>query len=88
MPAPDPHAITINETPDARLSLLVETFMAGNRRARIERAKRILHNLARGDWSCRWCGDPVPLSRRADARFCREACRKRMARQRRLWRGE
>jgi hypothetical protein len=51
------------------------------------RAKRILRNLQWGGWLCQWCREPVPLWRRADARFCCEGCRKRAARQRRQARG-
>lgn len=87
MPGPDPNAITLGEDWPDRMTVLVETFMSGNRKARMARAKRILGNLYRGGWLCWWCRDPVPLWRRADARFCCEGCRKRAARERRLLRG-
>lgn len=82
MPAPDPWGITI-ETRKGSWGVLVETFMLSGRTQRMARARRILANLKRDGWSCRWCGGPVPEFRRADARYCCEGCRKRDARQRR-----
>ena len=86
MAEPDPDGVTLGEGWPDRVTVLVQTFMSGNRKARMRRAKSILRNLHRGGWLCRWCYDPVPLHRRADARFCCEGCRKRAARQRRRWR--
>lgn len=45
---------------------------------------RMMRNLRRNGWCCEWCGGPVPEFRRADARYCREGCRKRAARARRI----
>ena len=87
MAGPDPDGVTLGDAAPGSFSVLVETFMSGNRKARMARAKRILGNLYRGGWLCHWCRDPVPLWRRADARFCCEGCRKGAARQRRLLRG-
>ena len=64
MSGPDP--ITLGDGWPEQISLLVETFGNGNRKARLARAKRILRNLQRGGWLCHWCRDPVPLWRRAD----------------------
>jgi hypothetical protein len=80
MPEPDPHGIEPAE--NWPRGVLVSHFLCGNRRHRKARAQRILQNARWGEWSCRECGEPVPFSRRADARYCREACRKKAARQR------
>lgn len=53
-----------------------------NRTHRLVRLRHLPQG-AMGGWCCRACGAPVPLYRRADAQFCREACRKRFARARR-----
>ena len=86
MPAPDPHGITIEERPQG-WGVLVETFMLSGHTQRMSRAKRILRNLAANGWACRWCGEPVPEFRRADACYCGEGCRKRAARSRRKEKG-
>ncbi len=86
MPAPDPHGISLGEAAPGRISVLAESWLCGNRKARMKRAVAILRNLQRGGWRCLWCGDPVPLYKRADARFCCEGCRKRAAQRRREWR--
>ena len=39
-----------------------------------------LRRLRCDGWTCPECGEPVPMFRRADADYCREACRKRAAR--------
>ena len=87
MSGPDPDGVTLGDGWPEQVSVLVETFGSGNRKARLARAKRLLHNLQRGGWLCRWCRDPVPLWRRADARFCCEGCRKGAARERRCGQG-
>lgn len=81
MPAPDPYGVE----PGHRWprDLLVYHAPSGNKRHRSERARRILNNARWGEWTCHECGDPVPFARRADAIYCREACRKRSARRRR-----
>jgi len=78
MSPPDPHALSL----DADGSLIVERFMWSNPKNRMKRARRVLANLQAGDWRCLECGDPVLLHKRADAVYCREACRKRAARRR------
>jgi hypothetical protein len=40
----------------------------------------IRENLKRNGWRCEWCGERIPIHKRADARFCRERCRKAAAR--------
>lgn len=87
MPAPDPDAIELGDGWPKRASLLVSMFMARNPKARMARAEAIVRNLQCRGWSCHWCGDPVPLFKRADAKFCCEGCRKRNARRWREWRG-
>lgn len=76
MPAPDPDGITLGDSPRGRISVLADTCLIGNRKARMKRAVAILRNLQRGGWCCSWCEDAVPLYKRADARFCCEGCRK------------
>lgn len=83
MPSPDPKGVTRSNAPSGMVSVLVDTYLAGNRKARMARAMQILSYLEAGGWQCRWCGDQVPFYRRADARFCCEGCRKRAARLRR-----
>ena len=83
MPGPDPHALWIeNDEPPYRVSYqnYLWTGAAGNRK---KRAIAILRRLLRHSWHCRWCGDTLPDYVRADALYCREACRKRAARARR-----
>lgn len=88
MPGPDPFALTYNETPDGRPIVTAETdptsgpFATGNRRHRLARMRAVLRNLTANGWTCPECGDPVPIWRRADAVYCREACRKRARRKR------
>lgn len=76
MPGPDPQALWLEEDAQGRLSVMSEVFLIGNRAARIRRARSVLRNVSRGGWLCPWCREPVPLFRRADARFCGESCRK------------
>lgn len=86
MPGPDPYGIEYGPDWPHRPNLLVYRTYAnylggGNNKHRKDRAKRILKKMAswRG-WRCQWCGDDVPIYRRADAVFCSEGCRKRAAR--------
>ncbi len=81
MPEPDPHGI--EEGDNWPRNVLCYIWLCGNKRHRKARAQRILRNAFWGEWSCRECGEPVPFSRRADAKYCREACRKRAQRRRR-----
>ena len=89
MPAPDPHAIWYDENPDGSPRITGEVWASshpwwpGNPRHRKARVNAVARNIARGGWLCAWCLDPVPIHRRADARFCCEGCRKRAARERR-----
>lgn len=82
MPAPDPHAITTETYEDGSISVFADVFLIGNRCARLNRASVILRKLRTDDWPCWRCEGPVPLFRRADARYCCEGCRKRAARAR------
>ena len=87
MAEPDPSGVEPGESwPN---SVLFYTWPCGNKRNRKARAQRIMQNARRGggEWSCRECGDPVPFTRRADAVFCREGCRKKAARRRRAFPG-
>ncbi len=83
MPGPDPQALWLEEDAYGRPVVSYEVFLIGNRTARKRRAVRVLRNILRDDWLCPWCRGPVPIFRRADARFCGESCRKKAARQRR-----
>ena len=85
MPGPDPHALWIEGEETGRGLIVFESSPDGNRRNRAARAKAIRHNLRWGGWKCRWCWQPVPTCKRADARFCSESCRKKDARRRRKW---
>ncbi len=74
MPAPDPDGIEPGEYWPR--NILAYHYFCGNRRHRDDRARRILENARWGEWSCRYCGDPVPLWRRADAVYCTTGCRR------------
>lgn len=83
MPGPDPNAIWI-ELDGGRWNATVEYyFWTGNVESCKKRAVAIARQMARGDWVCRWCGEELPVWRRADARYCCEGCRKRAAREKR-----
>ena len=79
---PDPQGLHLTEDADGRYGITSEVWEHGNKRHRLARVKAVLQNLSRNDWGCRYCGEPVPIYRRADARFCRERCRKAAARAR------
>ncbi len=83
MPGPDPHALWIDTEAERPSVLFQAYFWTGNNGNRRKRAIAILRRLQRSDWKCRWCGDPLPDWRRADALYCCEGCRKRAARVRR-----
>lgn len=83
MPGPDPEGLDIEEYEDGGFRITAEIWAHGNRRNRISRMQRVSRNIRRGGWKCWRCGEPVPLYKRADARFCSEGCRKRAARGRR-----
>ena len=79
MPAPDPFGI--EASPESETVVLFHSWLCGNQKHRKARALRIARKLAAPfGWTCPACGDPVPLTRRADAIYCREACRKRAKR--------
>jgi len=77
----DPHGIEPGE--NWPHSVLVYGWPCQNRKHRKLRAARILRNARWGEWSCWQCGLPVPFTKRADATYCRESCRKKAARRRR-----
>lgn len=81
MPEPDPHGI--EEAENWPRGVLVYHWACGNKKHRNARAAHILRNARWGEWSCRECGEPIPFTRRADAMFCREVCRKKAQRRRR-----
>lgn len=85
MPAPDPDGVCEVCREDGRITVTGEQSWT-NPRARNARMVRILRNVQRDGWRCRFCEDEVPLFRRADARYCSERCRKAAARARRQWR--
>ena len=92
MPGPDPSGLEYIEAPDGCWTVTAEVWpksglFAGNRKHRIARLRAVVLNIRHGGWLCSWCRDPVPIWRRADARFCCEGCRKKAARQRRGWNG-
>ena len=84
MPTPDPDGLSVEYFEDGRFTVSAEVWPHGNRRHRIARLRAVTRNLKWGNWTCRWCGEPVPLYRRTDARHCSETCRKRAARERRF----
>jgi hypothetical protein len=77
MPGPDPHALWIESDEPPYRVCHQAYFWTGNNGNRKKRAIAMLRRLARHDWKCRWCGDPLPDWRRVDARYCREGCRKK-----------
>jgi hypothetical protein len=83
MPTPDPNGLDIEEDDDGRLTITAEIWPHGNRRHRIARMTAVTRRLRWEGWRCRECNKPVPLYKRADARFCSEQCRKLAARRRR-----
>ncbi len=80
MPGPDPHALWIEDDGEDPSVCWQRYFWTGNEGNRKARAIDLVRRLAHGNWFCRWCGDPLPDYLRTDARYCREACRKRAAR--------
>lgn len=90
MPAPDPNGLMYDETATGAPMVRAEIwgsrnrpFFEGNPKHRIARANAVLMRLKRDGWTCRECSDPIPIYRRADARYCCVGCRKRAARLRR-----
>jgi len=83
MPGPDPDALWIESDERPYRVSYQAYFWTGNNGNRKARAIAMLQRLARHDWKCRWCSEPLPDWRRVDAQYCREQCRKRAARWRR-----
>ncbi len=84
MPAPEPVTFWIEEIEPGRYMAYYERhFWTGKAGNRARRAEVILGRYVRGTWRCAWCGDELHTDKRADARYCREHCRKAAARQRR-----
>lgn len=83
MPGPDPEGVYFEFTNNGGIEAFAEIWPWGNRRFRESRMNAVLQKLRSDNWSCRTCGGPVPIYRRADACYCRESCRKGAARQRR-----
>ena len=82
MPAPDPDGMYLDEDIDGFERLMASVDPNGNYRHRVARLQSIARNRQWG-WLCEWCCEPVPLYKRADARFCRERCRQAAKRARR-----
>ena len=83
MPGPDPNGLYIEEYDNGGFRLTAEIWWHGNRRHRVARMLAIKQRLRWGGWKCLCCGEPVPIYKRADARYCSEGCRKAEARARR-----
>lgn len=84
MSGPDPHALWISEDQPPFMVSYESYFWSGNAGNRRRRAIAMLKRLVGRDWICRQCGDPLPDWRRVDTRYCRESCRKKAARRRRV----
>ena len=82
MPAPDPQGLDMEEHPDGSFTMTAEIWHYGNRKHRLARMLAVSHRIKANGWRCAWCAEPVPLYRRADARYCCEGCRSRAARSR------
>ena len=76
-------ALNFEFNDDGSLQASAEIWPLGNKRTRIARMQAVLIKLVSGNWPCRWCGEPVPIYRRADVCYCCERCRKKSASQRR-----
>ncbi len=85
MPQPDPGGIEFEEHEGVGYTLFISGafFGKGNMKHRRARAMAIDQNMRWGRWSCWHCHQPVPIQKRADARYCGETCRKKNARRRR-----
>jgi hypothetical protein len=86
MPGPDPSGLDIEEYENGGFNITAEIWAHGNRRHRIARLNAIARKIRFGGWRCPTCDRPVPLYRRADAKFCTARCRKVAARARRAQR--
>jgi len=86
MAGPDPNTIWIERTTSGYHATYERYFWTGNEAHRRARVLAIGKRMVQGTWRCKWCGDDLPLDKRADTQFCREGCRKRAARLRKLQR--
>jgi hypothetical protein len=75
MPGPDPQGLDIEERPDGSFTITAEVWRNGNRKHSVARMLAVSKLIKAGGWRCPHCGDPVPLYRRADARYCGEGFR-------------
>lgn len=83
MPGPNPHALWLEEYEGQVLVTFERYCWTGNAGNRQKRAVSILKRKVRRDWYCRWCGDALPVWRRADAKYCSAGCKVRAAHKRR-----
>jgi hypothetical protein len=85
MPEPEYGGIEIEEYEGGGYTLFISSAVLGkgNMKHRRARAQAIDQNMRWGRWCCWHCRQPVPVHKRADARFCGESCRKKAARLRR-----
>lgn len=83
MPEPTPGTIWVERTDNGFEFSYHAYFFSGKGGNRKKRGIAIGRRMWRNDWVCRWCGDELPMGKRADAKFCGEGCRKRAARWRR-----
>ncbi len=87
MPGPDPFGIRVEEREDGGLNVIAELW-ARNKGGqswgvRLHRMREIAERLRFNNWRCEWCNEPIPISKRLDANYCHERCRKAAARARR-----
>ena len=68
MPPPDPRGLDIDERAEGSFTITAEVWRYGNRQHRIARMLAVSRRIRADGWLCPWCGEPVPLWRRADAR--------------------
>ena len=84
MPGPDPNRLWIEDDDPRSARVTWQAYdWSGNNGNRKARAIAMLRRLIRRDWYCRQCGCSLPDHLRADALYCRNACRKKAARLRR-----
>lgn len=74
--------VRIEEYEGGGYRVVADVSRDGNKRARLARLRRVGQRMKWGGWKCAHCGDPVPEYRRADAKYCRPACRKAAQRRR------
>lgn len=88
MPGPQPGTVWI-ESRDCCVEAYIKPYwprkafeFSPPSRNRVARAQHISERYAAGDWVCRWCKCVMHFDKRADAVYCREACRKAASRAR------